>query len=83
MRGAANGMPINSVVRKNISMENCDLVSQERDSDTNPSSISHERKFSSSSCSSDGMASSKERFVLLYRLEIMPHLNIVLAWPKP
>ncbi|TVU27934.1 hypothetical protein EJB05_19437 [Eragrostis curvula] len=60
MHGTANVMPVNSVVRKDISMESCDLVSQEKDSDTIPSSSSHERKFSFSSCSSDGLVSSKE-----------------------
>ncbi|KAK3155501.1 hypothetical protein QOZ80_2BG0204000 [Eleusine coracana subsp. coracana] len=60
MHGTANGMPVNSVVRKDISMESCDLVPQEKDFETIPSSTSHERKFSFSSCSSDGLASSKE-----------------------
>jgi hypothetical protein len=75
MCGTANGMPVNSVLGKDFSTENCDLLSQGKDSDTIPSSTSHERKISLSSCSSDGFTSSKERFVLLYILEIMLHLN--------
>ncbi|XP_062221735.1 serine/threonine-protein kinase BLUS1 [Phragmites australis] len=60
MTGTTNGMPVNSVVRKDNSTEGCDLEPQEKDSDTIPTNPSHERKFSFSSCSSDGLVSSKE-----------------------
>uniref|UniRef100_A0A0A9EG87 Uncharacterized protein n=1 Tax=Arundo donax TaxID=35708 RepID=A0A0A9EG87_ARUDO len=60
MLGTANGMPVSSVVRKENSTESCDLGSQEKDFDTIPTSSFHERKFSFSSCSSDGLVSSKE-----------------------
>ncbi|KAL6635269.1 hypothetical protein ACP70R_027940 [Stipagrostis hirtigluma subsp. patula] len=61
MRGTTDGMPINGLVRKdNNSTESCDLESQEKDFDTIPTSSLHERKFSFSSCSSDGFVSSKE-----------------------
>lgn len=68
MRGTTNGVLVNGHVRKHDSMESCDLDLQEKDSDAIPTSLSHERKFSFSSCSSDGFLPSKERFVLLYRL---------------
>ncbi|GJM87096.1 hypothetical protein PR202_ga03016 [Eleusine coracana subsp. coracana] len=42
MHGTANGMPVNSVVRKDISMESCDLVPQEKDFETIPSETSPE-----------------------------------------
>jgi serine/threonine-protein kinase OSR1/STK39 len=64
MRGVPNGVLVNGHVRKRNSMENCDLDLQEKDSDAIPTSSFHERKFSFSSCSSDGFLSSKERFVL-------------------
>jgi serine/threonine-protein kinase OSR1/STK39 len=62
------GMPINGLVKKDNCMENNDLECQERHSDIIPTSSLLERKFSLSSCSSDGLLSSKERFVLVYRL---------------
>lgn len=60
MRGVPNGVLVNGHVRKRNSMENCDLDLQEKDSDAIPTSSFHERKFSFSSCSSDGFLSSKE-----------------------
>lgn len=63
------GMPINGFVRKDNSTESHDLECQEKHSDIISTSLSHERKFSISSCSSDGLLSSKERFVLVYRLK--------------
>ncbi|KAK3159323.1 hypothetical protein QOZ80_2AG0148620 [Eleusine coracana subsp. coracana] len=78
MHGTANGMPVNSVVRKDISMESCDLVPQEKDFETIPSSTSHERKFSFSSCSSDGLASSKESFKLQSNIHNRDKCNGVL-----
>ncbi|PVH67094.1 hypothetical protein PAHAL_1G427900 [Panicum hallii] len=54
------GMPINGLVKKDNCMENNDLECQERHSDIIPTSSLLERKFSLSSCSSDGLLSSKE-----------------------
>lgn len=63
------GMPINGSFRKDNSTESFDLECQEKHLDIVPTSSSPERKFSFSSCSSDGFLSSKERFVLVYRLK--------------
>lgn len=54
------GMPINGLVKKDNCMESNDLECQERHPDIIPTSSLHERKFSLSSCSSDGLLSSKE-----------------------
>ncbi|KAL6911617.1 hypothetical protein ACP4OV_000422 [Aristida adscensionis] len=62
VRGTANGMPINGVVRKDNCTESCDFECQEKDFDTIPTNSLHERKFSFSSCSSDGFLSSKESY---------------------
>jgi len=64
-----HGMPTNGSVRKDNSTESFDMECQEKHLDIIPTSSSHERKFSFSSCSSDGLLSSKERFVLVYRLK--------------
>uniref|UniRef100_A0ACD5ZA23 Uncharacterized protein n=1 Tax=Avena sativa TaxID=4498 RepID=A0ACD5ZA23_AVESA len=69
--GAPNGVLVNGHVRKHSSMENCDLDFQEKDSDAIPISSFHERKFSFSSCSSDGFLSSRES-----SLSSKPHINI-------
>ena len=71
------GMPINGLVKKDNCMESNDLECEERHSDIIPTSSLHERKISLSSCSSDGLLSSKERFVLVYRLntKYIQHLN--------
>lgn len=63
-----HGTPINGSIRKDNSTESFDMEYQEKHPDIIPNSSSHERKFSLSSCSSDGLLSSKERFVLVYRL---------------
>ena len=62
------GMSINGLVKKDNCMESNDLECEERHSDIIPTSSLHERKISLSSCSSDGLLSSKERFILGYRL---------------
>uniref|UniRef100_A0A804NWZ4 Protein kinase superfamily protein n=1 Tax=Zea mays TaxID=4577 RepID=A0A804NWZ4_MAIZE len=62
------GMPINGSFRKDNSTESFDLECQEKHLDIVPTSSSPERKFSFSSCSSNGLLLSKERFVLIYRL---------------
>jgi len=64
-----HGMPTNGSVRKDNSTESFDMECQEKHLDIIPTSSSHERKFSFSSGSSDGLLSSKERFVLVYRLK--------------
>ena len=64
-----HGMPTNGSVRKDNSTESFDMECQEKHPEIIPTSSSHERKFSFSSCSSDGLLSSKERFVLVYRLK--------------
>uniref|UniRef100_A0ACD5YVE3 Uncharacterized protein n=1 Tax=Avena sativa TaxID=4498 RepID=A0ACD5YVE3_AVESA len=69
--GAPNGMLVNGHVKKHSSMENCDLDFQEKDSDAIPTSSFHERKFSLSSCSSDGFLSSKDS-----SFSSKPHINI-------
>ncbi|KAL5666630.1 hypothetical protein ACJX0J_026738, partial [Zea mays] len=55
-----HGMPITGSVTKENSTESLDLECQEKHPDIIPTSSSHERKFSFSSCSSDGFLSSKE-----------------------
>nr|BAD19174.1 putative MAP4K alpha1 [Oryza sativa Japonica Group] len=63
MLRTTNGVHANGQVRKHSSTESSELDLQEKDSDAIPtSSFSsfHERKFSFSSCSSDGFLSSKE-----------------------
>jgi serine/threonine-protein kinase OSR1/STK39 len=69
MHGTPNGLLLNGHVRKHNAMESCDLDLQEKDFDAIPTSSFHERKFSLSSCSSDGFLSSKERFVVRYNLK--------------
>ncbi|KAG8072709.1 hypothetical protein GUJ93_ZPchr0006g43769 [Zizania palustris] len=59
------GVLANGQVMKQNCTDSCELDLQEKDSDAIPTSSFHERKFSFSSCSSDGFVSSKERFVLL------------------
>ncbi|XP_024316250.1 serine/threonine-protein kinase BLUS1 isoform X3 [Brachypodium distachyon] len=61
MRATPSEVLLNGHVRKQNSMECCDLDLQEKDSDAIPTTSFHERKFSFSSCSSDGFLSSKER----------------------
>lgn len=58
--GTSNGVLVNGHVGKLNSMESCDLDLQEKDLDAIPTSSFQERKFSFSSCSSDGFLSSKE-----------------------
>ncbi|CAM0943526.1 unnamed protein product [Alopecurus aequalis] len=60
MRGIPNGVLVNGHVKKHNYMECCDLDLQEKDSDAIPTSSFLERKYSFSSCSSDGFLSSKE-----------------------
>ncbi|XP_024316251.1 serine/threonine-protein kinase BLUS1 isoform X4 [Brachypodium distachyon] len=60
MRATPSEVLLNGHVRKQNSMECCDLDLQEKDSDAIPTTSFHERKFSFSSCSSDGFLSSKE-----------------------
>ncbi|CAD6249156.1 unnamed protein product [Miscanthus lutarioriparius] len=55
-----HGMPTNGSVRKDNSTESFDMECQEKHLDIIPTSSSHERKFSFSSGSSDGLLSSKE-----------------------
>ncbi|XP_021313895.1 serine/threonine-protein kinase BLUS1 isoform X3 [Sorghum bicolor] len=55
-----HGTPINGSIRKDNSTESFDMEYQEKHPDIIPNSSSHERKFSLSSCSSDGLLSSKE-----------------------
>jgi hypothetical protein len=62
-------MPVNDLVRKDNCTESYDLECQERHPDIIPTSSMHERKFSLSSCSLDGLISSKERFLLVYILQ--------------
>ncbi|KAF0931105.1 hypothetical protein E2562_002467 [Oryza meyeriana var. granulata] len=57
---ATNGVHANGQVRKHSSAESSELDLQEKDSDAIPTSSFHERKFSFSSCSSDGFVSSKD-----------------------
>ncbi|NP_001151604.1 STE20/SPS1-related proline-alanine-rich protein kinase [Zea mays] len=54
------GMPINGSFRKDNSTESFDLECQEKHLDIVPTSSSPERKFSFSSCSSNGLLLSKE-----------------------
>uniref|UniRef100_A0A0D9VM15 Protein kinase domain-containing protein n=1 Tax=Leersia perrieri TaxID=77586 RepID=A0A0D9VM15_9ORYZ len=60
MHRNTNGVQANGQVRKYSSAESSELDLQERDSDAIATSSFHERKFSFSSCSSDGFVSSKE-----------------------
>ncbi|KAG8072705.1 hypothetical protein GUJ93_ZPchr0006g43769 [Zizania palustris] len=54
------GVLANGQVMKQNCTDSCELDLQEKDSDAIPTSSFHERKFSFSSCSSDGFVSSKE-----------------------
>ncbi|XP_015689520.1 serine/threonine-protein kinase fray2 isoform X2 [Oryza brachyantha] len=60
MHRTTNGVHANGQVRKLSSAESSELDLPEKDSDTIPTLSFHERKFSFSSCSSDGFLSSKE-----------------------